>query len=137
MNIRWITEEELTWVNETYASIDFAPSHKDHVAIAHIAEHRAGLGRLVPLAQGGHELGGIYVLPTYRKKGIARELVTFLLNNAPSGPIYCLPFEELQNFYTSFGFKPCTIVPEEISKKHTWCLQTYHQNVLTMKKLKK
>lgn len=137
MKIRWMKPEELLWVNQTYKAIDFVPSvlNKDRVAIACIEDEKAGIGRLVPLKEGGFELGGIYVIERFRNLGIAREIVSFLLDDSSEGPIYCLPFVNLKNFYSSFGFENCFALPEEIAQKHAWCLKTYPQNVLAMAKL--
>jgi GNAT superfamily N-acetyltransferase len=121
---------DLPWVNQQYASVPFRPSTAQHrVLIARYDGVPAGLGRLIPLpsqqGDGGNdkkettatawELGGIYVQPAYRGKGVARDIVQGLLALArdelgtdattTTMTIWCLPFGHLLPFYTSCGLQ--------------------------------
>lgn len=135
--VRWAqTGEELDWINEQYKEIEFLPSlpRKDRVALASIGSKWAGMGRLVPLEKGAYELGGIYVLPSFRGEGVARMIVEFLVHQS-NGDLYCLPFSHLAEFYCSFGFQRVDTAPTEVIEKHRWCNETYSEDVwILMKK---
>lgn len=129
LTIRWASTKDQTWVDAQYAAIDFKPSDVEahQVIIASWADQQVGLGRLVPVAENQFELGGIYVLPDFRQKGIAARIVQHLIEVCPSGTIlYCIPFLHLTNYYQSFGFKPVTgdeisSLPKSIYEKWQWC----------------
>jgi N-acetylglutamate synthase-like GNAT family acetyltransferase len=128
--------EELTWVNEQYHSVGFVPSTpSDHQLIAEVDGQRAGLGRLVPISDGVYELGGIFVLPQFRGRAVARKIVEHLLDRAGDAQLYCIPFTSLSEFYKGMGFveslEICA-VPEKIKEKYRWCQQTYLQKVLLL-----
>ncbi len=99
------------------------------IAVAEYEGQRAGLGRLVTLDEHHAELGGMYVFEPYRGKGIAKEIVQFLLNQGHLfQTIYCIPFEHLISFYQQYGFAPCSeldAVPSELAAKYQWCKQQY------------
>lgn len=139
IKIRLITcPSELLWVNTQYKKIDFVASEwgTDRVALAFINKKHVGVGRLVPLENGDYELGGIFVLPEFRNLSIAKNIVSFLVENASLVKrMYCLPFEYLKGFYESFGFRISRQVhkaPSDVRKKYEWCLENYSQNVLFM-----
>jgi GNAT superfamily N-acetyltransferase len=132
--IRPLSRLELAWANERYAEIDFAPSKEsDFVAVAEVDGAKAGLGRLVPMGPGIAELGGMYVLPAYRGKSIARAIVEYLLAHASRCErLYCIPFAHLERFYTSCGFAPVgpgDAVPEAVRGKLDWCHTRYPEPV--------
>lgn len=127
------TKSDLIWVNEQYASIGFKTSNLDNevIVIASIDGRNAGVGRLVKIDEETAELGGMYVLPNFRKKKIAGQLVQELLKRRNSfRRIFCLPFSHLENFYKRFGFRNLSNaellqMPKEISEKLSWCARTY------------
>lgn len=135
LSIRWASPTDQAWVDAQYQSIDFLPSDlsRDRVAIAYWEKQRAGLGRLVPIADQQWELGGMYVLPHFRQKGIARPMVQHLLAASPVGStLYCVPFLHLSSFYESCGFRPVLeserdAVPQSILDKCNWC-NTHYEN---------
>ena len=47
----------------------------------------------------------VYVLPQYRNKGIANDMITWFLNHVKHRPLYLWCKHSLQNFYSKFGFK--------------------------------
>ncbi len=52
-------------------------------------------------------MGGIYILPQFRGLQLAGDLVSFLVETAKKlqvPNVYCLPFEELENFYKKYGY---------------------------------
>lgn len=51
--------------------------------------------------------------------------------------VFCLPFEELKNFYKKYGFTEVdttqVVVHPIILKKYNWCLKNYDKHVLLFK----
>ena len=131
--IRAAAKTDLEWVNQKYKEVDFVPStfEKEIIGIAEDEGQRAGIGRLVTIDECHAELGGMYVFESFRGKGIAKELVKFLLKQAhPFQTVYCVPFEHLSSFYMGFGFVSCTNlekVPHEVVTKYQWCKSHYSQ----------
>lgn len=127
IHLRAARPDEEAWINARYAEIGFVPSHLagELVAIAEIEGSAAGLGRMVDVDANTQELGGMYVFPEFRKRGVAAAIVSFLLEHRKEGvAVYCLPFEHLQNFYRGFGFVDAT-PPAALEQKHRWCNTTY------------
>ncbi len=130
--------EDLAWVNEQYRSIGFLPSDgvDETIVIARVNGERAGLGRLKRIDADSAELGGIYVFPSYRKKGVAAAVVASLVAEGKRyKTLYCLPFEHLRAFYESYGFimtDPDASVPADIRKKLAFCGKTYESRVLLL-----
>lgn len=125
LHVRRLQLSELHWANERYDEIDFvASSSLDFIALAEWGGERAGLGRIVPVADGIGELGGMYVLPAYRGKSIAAAIVRFLLDNSPFERLFCIPFAHLETFYGGFGFAPDRYdgeIPDAVAEKFHWC----------------
>lgn len=68
------------------------------------------------------------MLPQFCGQGLARAIVSFLLQHSPYQRLYCVPFAHLSNFYCSFGFVPVsdmTTVPHAIAEKFNWCMREY------------
>jgi GNAT superfamily N-acetyltransferase len=136
ITIRATRPDELDWVNQRYAEIDFVPSTLDDlIAIAEVDGVRAGLGRIVTVGQHG-ELGGMYVLEPYQGLGLARRLVEWLTEQRGHLPLWCLPFSELKDMYGSFGFLPSggEDAPAAVLKKHRWCNEHYPKPVLLLQR---
>lgn len=135
------SKKDIEWVNNQYKQIGFVESDFDNEIII-IVEHegkKAGVGRLVKLENNEVEMGGIYILDEFRGLSLARQLVETLLKTAAKEKlrtVYCLPFENLRNFYESFGFneiKSYRDVNDSIIKKHEWCNDNYDSSVLLLK----
>ena len=78
--IRDLTDDERASANALYRAIQFAVTPPDAIAlVAELAGVRVGLGRLVALAPGVTELGGIWTDEAVRGRGIARAMVSALL----------------------------------------------------------
>ncbi|WP_305452772.1 GNAT family N-acetyltransferase [Bacillus mycoides] len=142
MNIRLATYNDLEWVNNHYESIGFVPSDltRDTVAIITYNNEYAGVGRLVQIDEGTIEMGGIFILPKFRGLQLAGQLVSFLVQTAKKLQIlnvYCLPFEELENFYKKYGYTEVDTTKEVVHpiilKKYNWCLENYDKHVLLSK----
>ena len=92
---------------------------------------------MVPVDESSSELGGMFVLPAHRKKGIAAQIVKHLVDHsAHLSIVWCIPFAHLTPFYGQFGFKkldPSTIVlPPQILEKYNWCTSSYPNDVSFM-----
>ncbi|MDM5194035.1 GNAT family N-acetyltransferase [Bacillus hominis] len=142
MSIQLATSKDLEWINIQYESIGFVQSDltRDKVAIITYNNEYAGIGRLVQIDEDTIELGGIFILPNFRGLQLAGELVSFLVQTAKKSHIqnvYCLPFEELENFYKKYGFTEVDTTQEVVHpiilKKYNWCLETYDKHVLLFK----
>ncbi|SFL59566.1 GNAT family N-acetyltransferase [Rugamonas rubra] len=130
--------DDLAWANARYADIDFLPSKAaDLIAIARVDGVAAGLGRVVAVADGEGELGGMYVLDGFKGLGLARRIIAFLRDNSGCHTLYCLPFAELAALYQSMGFAPVandTAVPAAVAAKHRWCNSHYGKPVLLLRR---
>lgn len=128
--VRVAARNELTWINRRYDEVQFVHSDFDNeiIAIAEYEGQRVGLGRLVRIDDRNLELGGIYVFEQHRGKGIAKEIVEFLLRYVPKEQIvYCIPFEHLAPFYRQFGFLDSNGdgAPKKVVEKFIWCQEQY------------
>jgi GNAT superfamily N-acetyltransferase len=143
--IRLAERSEIEWINKCYDDVEFVHSNfdKEIIAIAEVNGEKAGLGRLVTIDGENLELGGMYVFEAFRRLGIARKIVDFLLRYASaSQSTYCIPFEHLITFYKQSGFVPCTNfeqVPKELFEKYLWCKEKYPQptSLLVLEKIDK
>lgn len=137
INIKPAALNDATWINEQYKSIDFMLSDisNEYILISESDGKKCGLGRITKVDNRSVEMGGIYVLPEFRKKGIARKIVQELLDNNPYPEkyVWCIPFGHLSEFYQSFGFSRYNAdpdqIPENIRKKINWCSGKYDANV--------
>ena len=62
-------------------------------------------------------MGGIFILPQFRGLQLAGELVSFLVETMKKSQIqnvYCLPFEELENFYKKYGYTEVDTTTEAV-----------------------
>ena len=138
--IRSARPDELAWINERYADIDFIASNpSDQVAVAEADGVIAGLGRIVPVEPHVGELGGMYVFDGYQGLGLSKRLIAFLRELPGYRTLYCLPFSELEELYAAMGFKRVAGtegVPEHVAKKHAWCNRHYPKPVLLMRYLR-
>jgi len=127
---------ELAWANERYAEIGFLPSPAtDFIAVVHLGDTRAALGRVSQVTATTGELGGIYVFPEFRGLGIANRLVEYLVHECRLETLFCLPFESLRNVYAKEGFRLQSIdatVPAKVISKLEWCNSHYSERVLLM-----
>ena len=138
MLIRKIFPQELDWANAQYSTIKFKlSSDADFVALAELDGIRVGLGRLTFVDSTIGELGGMFVLPEYRGRKIAENIVSFLLENSSFSCLYCIPFAHLERFYEQFGFvRVCepVVAPELVVDKFSWCAEVYESPVVLMKR---
>ena len=140
VSIRKATPADEPWINEQYAIVEFLPSKvsEEYIAIAEMNGTPVGLGRLVPIPGGANELGGMYVLPDFRGKGVAGKIVAHLIEkHNHTYDLWCIPFAHLLPFYGSFGFKEVDIqkveAPEKVIAKYRYCDGNYNSGVGFMK----
>ncbi|MFE9078135.1 GNAT family N-acetyltransferase [Bacillus cereus] len=142
MSIQFATSNDLEWINKQYDSIGFVRSdlNREKVAIITYNNEYAGVGRLVQIGEDTIEMGGIFILPQFRGLQLAGELVSFLVETAKKlhvQHVYCLPFEELENFYKKYGYTEVDTTKEAVHpiilKKYNWCLDHYDKHVLLCK----
>lgn len=142
MSIQLATSNDLEWINNQYESIGFVQSdlERDKVAIITYNNEYAGVGRLVQIDEDTIEIGGIFILPKFRGLQLARKLVSFLVQIAKALEIqnvFCIPFEELESFYKTYGFTDVDTTKEVVHpiilKKYNWCLENYDKHVLLFK----
>lgn len=127
---------ELNWANDRYSEVDFVHSTSgDLIAVALVDGTPAALGRVTHVGPSVGELGGLYVFPDFRGMGLAKPLVTHLVEESGLTTLFCLPFEPLEALYESCGFSAHqggADVPQTVLRKHAWCNQHYAQPVLLM-----
>ncbi|WP_372874150.1 GNAT family N-acetyltransferase [Pseudomonas sp.] len=70
---------------------------------------------LRPLAQG-HWLSGLFVAPSQRRQGLARQLLGQALVQAGE-PVWLFCDPELHSFYENLGFLPCTNLPTALAER--------------------
>ena len=70
--IRHASEGAHAWANERYAEIDFVPATvADQIVVAWLGPERPGVGRIAPTGPGSGLLGGMFVAPHARGRGVA------------------------------------------------------------------
>lgn len=125
--VKQAEKKETNWINAKYSEVDFVKSNyeNEYIVIAKVGNENAGLGRLVKIDENNIELGGIYVFPNFRGLGVAENIVRNLCEKNPfyESTIWCLPFENLLNFYSKFGFENCKNkkAPKQLTEKLKWC----------------
>jgi len=127
VTVKQAKKNDISWINAKYSEVDFVKSNYDneYIVIAKVENENAGIGRLVKIDKNNIELGGIYSFPDFRGLGVAENIVRNLFEENPfdKSIIWCLPFENLLNFYSKFGFKNCENIkaPEKVARKLEWC----------------
>ena len=137
-HVRRATAADLPWINSQYDEIKFVRSDlaNEFVAIAECQGERVGLGRIVQISNDTAELGGMFVLPEFRSRGVAHQVIRTLLSYADRfDTIYCLPFEPLATFYEGHGLSAVSElsnVPKQVLRKHHWCNEKYEHPTLLL-----
>ncbi len=137
MIISPLTPEDLRWINDIYLGIQFKLSNPtDFHVSATIDGKLAGIGRLVNVDGKNGELGGIYVLPEFRGKKVAEEIVRRLVSESEFPVLWCIPFEPLEKFYRKFGFRNVIneMIPSAIQEKVDWCEGRYPDKAILLVK---
>lgn len=138
LQLRKAGPADMEWINARYQEVDFVPSdlNREIVVVAEWNGVHAGLGRLVQLDEFNQELGGIVVFPEFRKHGIAKKIVEYLVQQVEPGQrVFCIPFCHLTSLYEQFGFTQrvhMDTVPPQLIKKYEWCKQNYGQPTILL-----
>lgn len=95
--------------------------HVGSFLIAKDKEKVVGCVRIKVLSDGTLELASLGVLDIYRGHGIARNLLTKLLESDSRRPIYLLCMRKKESFYRKFGFKieQVDIIPTILQSEFT------------------
>lgn len=140
VRLRRFTADELDWINARYREVDFVASSADElIAVAEVGGVSAGIGRVVPVADGVGELGGMLVFDAFRGSGVAKAIIAYLVAQSCCDTLYCLPFADLRALYAAAGFmqlEDFTGVPSKVAAKHQWCNTHYPAPVLLMRRSK-
>lgn len=136
--LREATETDRPAVNAIYATLGFMPWDplSERLLVAVNGSRLVGCGRLHRQGEDV-ELGGMYVHPDFRGKGIARAILRSLVDMLDERPCYCIPFIHLASFYEEFGFEPCTqaALPAPIQERVAYLQDVYmHPTILMVRR---
>lgn len=94
-----------------------SPMRIDRQAQVWVAQHTAIVAALClrPLAHG-YWLSGLFVAPSQRGQGLARQLLEQALAQA-NEPVWLFCHPELHSFYASLGFMSCTSLPTALAER--------------------
>ncbi|MDM8349409.1 GNAT family N-acetyltransferase [Pseudomonas sp. sp1636] len=94
-----------------------SPIRADRQAQVWVAQHSAIVAALClrPMAQG-YWLSGLFVAPSQRRQGLARQLIERALAHT-SEPVWLFCHPELTRFYENLGFIPCTDLPTALAER--------------------
>ncbi|WP_172146601.1 MULTISPECIES: GNAT family N-acetyltransferase [Pseudomonas] len=94
-----------------------SPMRVDRQARVWVVQHAEIVAALClrPLAQG-YWLSGLFVAPSQRRQGLARQLIEQALAPA-SEPVWLFCDPELHSFYENLGFLPCTSLPTALAER--------------------
>jgi N-acetylglutamate synthase-like GNAT family acetyltransferase len=79
-----------------------------------------GCGRIKTMDDGSLQLASIAVLPEFRNKGVASNLIKKLLAGDLRRPVYGICRKTREKFYEIFGFKAVAIEKLPDSMKKEW-----------------
>ena len=137
MAIQLATANDLEWINAQYQKIDFVPSSLDNEIIA-IVTYNDELAGLFTSMMMKSKLGE-FIYWMSLEDYLANELVGYLVETAKKKnlkEVYCLPFEELRNFYAKFDFHEFEYEDSQVNakvlEKFKWCLGNYEKQSFTI-----
>lgn len=122
--------ERFADANAILATVPFQPSEPGRDRTFGASEDGAliGLARIQRWTSEAWEIGGFWVRPDRRGRGLARALVAHVLAALPADrghtSVWCIPFEHLTPFYASLGMQLVTDlsdVPQVIRAKLDFC----------------
>lgn len=130
--------ERFDEANAIFATVPFQPSvpGRDRTFAASEDGALVGLARIQRWTPQDWEIGGFWVRPDQRGRGLARALVAHvldeLLEERGDTSVWCIPFEHLTPFYASFGMElveDLSGVPEVIRAKLDFCATRAREGV--------
>lgn len=78
------------------------------------SEEMLGCGQIKVHSDHSRELASIAVKESFRNKGVARKIISELVRQESTRPLYLTCRATLKNFYNKFGFQ--VIMPEEMPR---------------------
>ncbi|HCW31893.1 MAG: UvrABC system protein C, excinuclease ABC subunit C [Candidatus Peregrinibacteria bacterium GW2011_GWE2_39_6] len=81
-----------------------------------------GIVRTKPIEKDANELASLWVDPSCRGEGLARELVYAVMAKQRKGKLYVLPCQTLIDWYGSLGFHDVKEIPKFFEDKATRCV---------------
>lgn len=69
-----------------------------------------------PVANG-YWLTSLFTAPSFRKKGVASQLIKHIQSSHPGSPIWLFCHPELNSFYSQLGFTQTEILPQALSDR--------------------
>jgi len=112
-------------------NLDMEELEPSQFVVCEFNESIVGVGRLRN-SNETLELSSLGVLEDHRNKGIGKQIIHFLMNSAPSTPIFVVT--EIPDYFSKHGFVICDQYPESVSKKLQRCLSELNcSNPVVMK----
>ncbi|MEM8709886.1 MAG: GNAT family N-acetyltransferase [Planctomycetota bacterium] len=103
-----------------------------------------GLGRLIDLgvhAGAQHrELGGMWVAPSRRGRGLAGRIIQSVIDWSPAeSTLWCTPFEHLEELYAAHQFRTVGTedAPPRLIERLAGCASAQDQSVIVMRFLRR
>ena len=105
LNIRPAAAEDQPTIRRIVNAEHLDPTslHWEHFLIAEIDGELAGIGQIKEYP-GCQELGSLVVLPAYRRRGIAAQLIAALEARARR-PLYLMCRDHMAPYYARFGYE--------------------------------
>ncbi|MDP2245629.1 GNAT family N-acetyltransferase [Pseudomonas sp.] len=94
-----------------------SPMRTDRQAQVWVTQHTTIVAALClrPIAEG-YWLNSLFVAPTWRGQGLARQLIEQALAHA-NKPVWLFCHPELLSFYANLGFAPCASLPAALAER--------------------
>jgi N-acetylglutamate synthase-like GNAT family acetyltransferase len=116
INLAWrlhpASEKEAKAIRDLIRKVNINPLDLDwhrFVLAVDEQENIIACGQLKPHGAEIIELASIAVVPEWRNRGVARQVIEYLLEKAPPGPIYLTCRSGLGSLYERFGFKSIAV----------------------------
>jgi amino-acid N-acetyltransferase len=106
-NIRPALETEASQIRELIYQVGINPTGLDwkrFVVAVNDRDEMIGCGQLKPHRKEVLELASIAVYPDHQGKGVARDIIEYLLKDSPR-PLYLMCQSSLEPLYEKFGFR--------------------------------
>lgn len=105
---------EILMPNLIKFGLDDENLHAEEFTIIEVDGDVAGFGRIKPY-ENMYELASIGIIEKYRKKGIGKRLIKYLIDVFPSDEIWITT--KKADYFKKFGFEEMENPPDEIRKK--------------------
>lgn len=122
----------LNWLSDFYHECGYGGTFDCSDEVYFVTENSHVLG-VVRIANehGFFVLRGMQILPQMRGQKIGQQLLIYLANQIESNisPLYCLPHQHLNSFYSHIGFKSAdqNLAPAFLTKRMEYYLNCGHK----------